>query len=69
VFDKPEGQNYDSVRLENDYVRLVMLPEIGGRIYIGQDKTNDDYNFFYKNDVIKPALVERNFKLATRMQH
>jgi len=34
-----------------------MLPEIGGRIYIGQDKTNDDYNFFYKNEVIKPALV------------
>lgn len=57
VFDKPEEQTYDSVRLENDYVRLVMLPEIGGRIYSGQDKTNDDYNFFYKNDVIKPALV------------
>jgi tetratricopeptide (TPR) repeat protein len=57
VFDEPEDQSYDSIRLENDVVRLVMLPEIGGRIYIGQDKTNDDYNFFYKNDVIKPALV------------
>jgi tetratricopeptide (TPR) repeat protein len=57
VFDKAENQEYDSVRLENEFVRLVMLPEIGGRIYIGQDKTNNDYNFFYKNDVIKPALV------------
>ena len=34
-----------------------MLPEIGGRIFIGQDKTNEDYDFFYRQDVIKPALV------------
>lgn len=57
VFDTPEPMTYDSVRLENDYVRLVMLPEIGGRIFLGQDKANDDYDFFYRQDVIKPALV------------
>ena len=50
-------QSYDSVRLENEYVRLVMLPEIGGRIFLGQDKVNEDYDFFYRQDVIKPALV------------
>ena len=48
---------YQSARLENEFVRLVMLPEIGGRIFIGQDKTNHDYDFFYRQDVIKPALV------------
>ena len=57
VFDVPKAQSYDSVRLENEYVRLVMLPEIGGRIFLGQDKVNDDYDFFYRQDVIKPALV------------
>ena len=57
VFDTPEDQDYDSVRLENEYVRLVMLPEIGGRIFLGQDKVNDDYDFFYRQDEIKPALV------------
>lgn len=57
VFDSPEDQDYDSVRLENDYVRLVMLPEIGGRIFLGQDKVNNDYDFFYRQDEIKPALV------------
>jgi tetratricopeptide (TPR) repeat protein len=57
VYDTPEPKTYDSVRLENDYVRLVLLPEIGGRIFIGQDKTNHDYDFFYRQDVIKPALV------------
>ena len=57
VFDEPEMKNYDAVTLENDYTRIVLLPELGGRIYIGQDKTNNDYDFFYRNDVIKPALV------------
>ncbi|MBD1390411.1 DUF5107 domain-containing protein [Neiella sp. HB171785] len=57
VFDQPEPQNYDSVTLENDYVRLVLLPEIGGRILLGQDKSNNDYDFFYRQDEIKPALV------------
>lgn len=57
VFDEPQSQIYDSVKLENDQVRLVMLPEIGGRIFLGQDKTNADYDFFYRQDEIKPALV------------
>ncbi|MFM7180778.1 MAG: DUF5107 domain-containing protein [Verrucomicrobiales bacterium] len=57
VFDKPAPVTYQSARLENDHVRLVMLPEIGGRIFIGQDKNNNDYDFFYRQDVIKPALV------------
>ncbi len=57
VFDKPVPVTYQSALLENDYVRLVMLPEIGGRIFLGQDKSNADYDFFYRQDVIKPALV------------
>ncbi len=57
VFDTPEPQEYDSIRLENDYVRMVLLPEIGGRIFLGQDKVNNDYDFFYRQDEIKPALV------------
>ena len=57
VFDEPTDVSYQSARLENEFVRLVMLPEIGGRIFLGQDKTNNDYDFFYRQDVIKPALV------------
>src|SRR5210317_1630162 len=55
--EPPSDINYQAARLENDYVRLVMLPEIGGRIFLGQDKVNQDYDFFYRQDVIKPALV------------
>ncbi|MFV0266955.1 MAG: DUF5107 domain-containing protein, partial [Draconibacterium sp.] len=57
VFDHKTDKKYDSVRLENDFVRLVMLPEIGGRIFEAQDKANNNYDFFYKQHVIKPALV------------
>ena len=55
--DPPQPVSYKAARLENELVRLVMLPEIGGRIFLGQDKGNDDYDFFYRQDVIKPALV------------
>lgn len=49
-------KEYDSVTLENEYIKIMVLPEIGGRIHIGQDKTNG-YNFIYHNTVIKPALI------------
>ena len=56
VSDQKTNRKYQAVFLENEYVRLMMLPEIGGRIHIGQDKTNA-YDFFYRQNVIKPALV------------
>jgi len=50
--DKP----YRAVYLENEYVRFCVLPELGGRIFTGLDKTNQ-YDFFYRQHVIKPALI------------
>lgn len=47
---------WQAIHLENQYLRLVVLPELGGRIFIGFDKTAS-YDFFYRNNVIKPALV------------
>ncbi|HJW00522.1 MAG TPA: DUF5107 domain-containing protein [Arthrobacter sp.] len=51
-----EPQSWRAIHLENEYVRLMLLPEIGGRIHIGFDKTAG-YDFFYRNNVIKPGLV------------
>jgi hypothetical protein len=34
----------------------MVLPEIGGRIHVGVDKCNG-YDFFYRQNVIKRALV------------
>ncbi len=47
---------WQAIHLENAFVRLLLLPEIGGRIHIGYDKVRG-YDFFYRNNVIKPALV------------
>jgi tetratricopeptide (TPR) repeat protein len=47
---------WDAVHIENEYIRIMILPEIGGRIHVGLDKRNG-YDFFYRQNVIKPALV------------
>jgi tetratricopeptide (TPR) repeat protein len=49
-------KTYTMLTLENEYVRLSLLPEIGGRLFGALDKTNH-YNFFYQQHVIKPALI------------
>jgi len=48
--------SYRAIMLENEYIQLMILPEIGGRIHTGFDKTSQ-YDFFYRQNVIKPALV------------
>jgi tetratricopeptide (TPR) repeat protein len=53
---KKVDKTYRVVWLENEYVRIGVLPEIGGRIFEGVDKTNG-YHFFYRQHVIKPALI------------
>ena len=50
------NKEYTVIRLENEYISLYILPEIGGRIYSAKDKTTG-YDFFYKQHVIKPALI------------
>ena len=56
VSAEKKPRRWNAIHLENAYVRLMLLPEIGGRIHIGFDKVAG-YDFFYRNNVIKPALV------------
>ena len=53
-----EGREHawQAVHLENEHLRVMILPEIGGRIHVGCDKING-YDFIYRQNVIKPALV------------
>ena len=53
---KKVDKTYTIVYLENEYIRIGVLPEIGGRLFEGVDKTNG-YNFIYRQHVIKPALI------------
>lgn len=56
IYDEKIDKDYKAVWLENDYIRVMILPELGGRIQRAYDKTNG-YDFVYYNEVIKPALV------------
>ncbi len=52
----PRPHSWDAVHIENEFLRLMILPAIGGRIHVGVDKRTG-YDFFYRQNVIKPALV------------
>lgn len=56
ITDNKVDKVYKAVYLENDFIKVMILPEIGGRIQRATDKTNG-YDFVYYNHVIKPALV------------
>ncbi len=54
--DVKRDRTYRLLVLENEYVRIGVLPELGGRIFEAVDKTNG-YDFVYRQHVIKPALI------------
>ena len=56
IATEPTAKMWEAVHIENAYLRLMLLPQIGGRIHVGYDKTTG-YDFFYRQNVIKPALV------------
>lgn len=56
VSDVKTDKEYNAIFLENDYILVMILPEIGGRIQRLYDKTNG-YDAVYYNEVVKPALV------------
>lgn len=50
----PTPQTYRTLVLENDFVRLTLLPELGGRIYRWEDKVSGR-DILYHNSVVKPT--------------
>ncbi len=65
----PTPVDYTAVVLENPYLRLTFLPELGGRLYSAVVKATGQ-EIFYHNPVIKPSRygglqpVEANWWLA-----
>ncbi|MEM6629541.1 MAG: DUF5107 domain-containing protein [Bacteroidota bacterium] len=53
---KKGERTYRAVYLENEYLKVCVLPEIGGRLFYTTDKTNG-YEIFYRQSVIKPAHI------------
>jgi len=51
-----EMRQYQAIWMENDFIRIMLLPELGGRIHRAYDKVKQR-DFVYYNEVVKPALV------------
>jgi len=56
VSDERVDSEWKMLTLENEYIKLGVAPEIGGKLYYATDKTNNR-NFVYKNDVVKPSNI------------
>jgi len=56
LLDTRRDKTYQADFLENQYVKICVLPELGGRILSATDKT-DNYDYVYRQTEIKPALI------------
>ncbi|RYZ27840.1 MAG: DUF5107 domain-containing protein [Chitinophagaceae bacterium] len=56
IYDEKKDKEYTGLFLENRYLKIMILPELGGRVQMAFDKIKQRH-FVYYNQVIKPALV------------
>lgn len=56
IEDNKVDKTYNAIFLENEYIKVMILPELGGRVQMAYDKIKQRH-FVYYNRVIKPALV------------
>lgn len=56
ISDEKIDHEWNAVFIENEYIKVMVLPELGGRIQMAYDKIKQRH-FVYYNHVIKPALV------------
>ena len=50
------NRTYKALFIENEYLKVTCLPELGGRIHSVLDKTTNE-EMFYLNHVIKPSMI------------
>jgi len=49
-------RRYKALFLENEYLKITCLPELGGRLHEVLDKTENE-QMFHLNNVIKPSMI------------
>jgi hypothetical protein len=60
--------SYDSIAVENEYLRMRVIPSLGARLYDLYDKVNDAHIFHY-NEKVRPAMIAlRGAWISTGME-
>ena len=54
--DKPEPLVYETIVVENEYLRMRIIPSLGARLHDLYDKVNNAHVFHY-NDVVRPVNI------------
>ena len=55
IADEKTDKTYNAVFIENEYIKVMILPELGGRVQMAYDKIKQRH-FIYYNHVIKPGF-------------
>jgi len=56
LYRTKEDRTYKALFLENEYLKVTCLPELGGRLHSVLDKTTGAETF-HLNNVIKPSMI------------
>lgn len=56
LHDEKADKEYVALLLENEYLKMSLLPEVGGRLFSFTDK-DSGFEIFYRQSVVKPALI------------
>lgn len=56
IANEKHDREWHAIYIENEYIKVMVLPELGGRVQMAYDKIRNRH-FVYYNHVIKPALV------------
>lgn len=54
--DEKVEKTYTAINLENEFISVQILPEIGGKLFLAVDKSNG-YDFIYRQTAVKPVLI------------
>src|SRR5690606_14465411 len=56
VTEEKNDKAYHAIFSENEYIKIMILHEVGGRVHMAYDKVKQRHFVYYKQ-VVKPALV------------
>jgi len=56
ISDKRVMDDHQIVALENEYIKVGISPEIGGKVYYAIDKSNG-HDFIYMNEQVRPGNI------------
>ena len=57
ISNKKTDKEYNAVYLENDYIKVMILPELGGRVQMAYDKIKKRHFIYYNQVIISIVLI------------